>query len=220
MQFGGGNLKGYDEDGFRDVSPALFRHHAEVWLSYSDFIVKNKDYSSARKILADSIEVIPGVSILRFALAEIQELEGHVDSARHTLEQAYEQIPSGLTFAAFQRFIRRHDGFIAARKLFSRTLHLRQEKRVGFEIYMAHAQLELEGNGEAQVAAKVLSLCKAAYPTESASVAFIRLLVRALLRLNDLKQIQWEFNSLLARACAGASGASLFRRLSTSNCSC
>lgn len=187
-----------------------FRHHAEVWLSYADFAVKREDHSYARKILLDAIETIPGVSILRFASAEILELEGNTDAARHTLKQAYEQIPSGLTFSVFQRFIRRHDGFIAARKLFSETQHLRQEKRVGFDIYMAHAQLELEGNGESQVAVKVLSLCKAAYPTESTSVAFIRLLVRALLRLNDLKQIQWEFNSLLARACAGAAGAAPF----------
>lgn len=212
-----GNPCNLDEENLKEMMKMVFemclcsfRHHAEVWLSYADFAVEGNDTSSARKILGDAIETIPGVSVLRFSLAEILEVEGNIDTARHTLKQAYEQIPSGLTFSVFQRFIRRHDGFIAARKLFSETQHLRQEKRVGFDIYMAHAQLELEGNGEPKVAVKVLALCKAAYPSESSSVAFIRLLVRALLRLNDLKQIQWEFNSLLARACGGATSANLF----------
>lgn len=212
-----GNPCNLDEEKLKEMMKMVFemclcsfRHHAEVWLSYANFVVEGKDPSFARKVLGDAIETIPGVGVLRFALAEILELEDNIDMARHTLKQAYEQIPSGLTFSVFQRFIRRHDGFIAARKLFSETQHLRQEKKVGFDIYMAHAQLELEGNGEPSVAVKVLALCKAAYPTESASVAFIRLLVRALLRLNDLKQIQWEFNSLLARACGGAAGANIF----------
>ena len=163
-----------------------FRHHAEVWLSYSAYLASSDDEGRddgtghAKKVLMEAIETIPSVTVLRFALAEMEELSGSVEGARTVLQVAYEQFPSGLSFSVFQRFVRRHDGFVAARKLFSDTQHLRQEKRVGFDIYMANAQLELEGNGDAEVARKVLTLCRAAYPAESVSVVFVRLMVRAL----------------------------------------
>ena len=179
-----------------------FRHHAEVWLSYANYLSSNDDGSmeEAKGVLREAVDTIPSVTILRFALAEMEELSGSVEGARSVLMAAYEQHPSGLSFGIFQRFVRRHDGFIAARKLFSDTQHLRQEKRVGFDIYMVNAQLELEGNCDPVVASKVLSLCRAAYPAESVSVAFVRLMVRTLVRQNDLRQIQWELNVALARA--------------------
>jgi hypothetical protein len=199
-----------------------FRHHAEVWLGYANFLKRDNasasdggddgssNHAKACAVLGEAIETIPNTAMLRFALSELEEAEGNTDNARLTLKQAYEQQPSGLTFSVLQRFVRRHDGYTAARKLFSETQHLRQEKRVGFDIYMANAQLELEGNCAPEITVKVLALCRAAYPSDSASLAFNRLLVRALVRLNDLRQIQWEFNSLLARVTEGKGKGGLF----------
>lgn len=179
---------------------------------------KAKDLSynldMTRSIYLEAMEVIPNSTALRIAYAEMEEVYGSLDTSRSTLRTAFERLTSELTFTVLQRFIRRHDGLLAARKFFSETQVLRSHRRIGFGIFMANAKLELEGNNQPEIAVKVLELARKNYTVESHSLEYIQLLVRALLRMGDLQQIQWIMNAALGKA--GARGVFSFHNASSS----
>lgn len=54
------------------------------------------------------------------------------------------------------------------------------------------------------MAHKVLELARSAYPTETCTVQYVRLLVRVLLRLGDLNKIRWAFQTVLGEGGAAA----------------
>lgn len=119
-----------------DQALAAFRFHAEVWLSYAQYELGQQPprVAEARAILKEAIDLIPNVSFLRIALAELEEVHGGADAARDLLRTSFEKLPSALTFSVYQRFIRRTDGMNAARKLFSETFSLRADKTLGTEV--------------------------------------------------------------------------------------
>lgn len=70
---------------------------------------------------------------------------------------------------------------------------------------MSHAQLELDVNCSPDVCVRVLELARATFPTEAGSSQFVRLMVRALLRLGDLAKIRWAYSTVLGEG--GGAGA-------------
>jgi hypothetical protein len=74
------------------------------------------------------------VALLRLAYAELEEKLGNLDLANDILRGCFQAIPAGFTFSVLQRFVRRREGVTAARKLFSETLPLRQDKALAFEV--------------------------------------------------------------------------------------
>lgn len=192
-----------------------FRFHPEVWLSFAQ--LEFNEFGSAnesRIILLQAVEAMPEVAVLRIALAEYEERLGGeavhgsaaqgLSSARGILKTAFDNLPSAYTFSVYQRFIRRCDGKQAARRVFTDTFRLRQERRLGLDIFLAHAQLELEVNSECQVAAQVMKLALNTFVDALASESFVRLYVQILVRLGDLRQIQWVCQSALGREVAPA----------------
>jgi hypothetical protein len=176
--------------------------YPEIWMSLAKFELGQKPscVSDARVVLRESIEVIPESALLRVTLAELEEMHGGMkglDTAREVLKFAFESIPCPFTFAAFQRFVRRVDGITAARKLFSETLPLRAHKIFGYELFMVHAEMELDVNSCPEVALKVLNLAKISDPTYINDVDFLHMLVRVLMRLGDLEQIREVFETVL-----------------------
>lgn len=110
-------------------------HHPEVWISIAKFEFHNDGVSKARSVYHDAIEIIPKVSFLRICLAELEERYGFIENAKEVLKAAFHDISGGFTFMVYQRFIRRKEGANAARKVFSDTLHLRQQdKKIGLEV--------------------------------------------------------------------------------------
>ncbi len=84
---------------------------------------------------AQAIECNPTVSLLRVGMAELEELSGSAAAAEDTLRNCFEQIPCGFTFSLYQRFVRRKHGKVAARKLFSGTLGMRNANpKLGYEV--------------------------------------------------------------------------------------
>eukprot|EP00953_Heterococcus_sp_UTEX-ZZ885_P032956 17180-Heterococcus_DN1.PRE.3 len=55
-----------------------------------------------------------------------------------------------------QKFVRRVDGKTAARAVFAASLPLRKTGVLGFEVYLAHAAIELHVNKEPEVAQRIL----------------------------------------------------------------
>lgn len=97
-------------------------------------------------MLLQAVETLPTVAGLRIALAELEEQYGAgsgqglaVEGARGVYREAFESLPSAYTFAAYQRFVRRVDGIIAGRRLFSDTWKMRQDKKLGVEVRVIRA---------------------------------------------------------------------------------
>ncbi|CAE7811955.1 RNA14, partial [Symbiodinium microadriaticum] len=154
----------------------------------------------AREVLKDALDVNPQVPTLWFALAEFEELHDSLTAAVSVLRTAFEVVPCAFTFAALQRLVRRKDGKIAARKLFTETKNLRSDGTLGYEVYVAHALLEVEVNNEPQVALKVLEMAKARHPVASNNAPFLKLMVTVLVRLGDVMQLRWVFQTALGAA--------------------
>ena len=132
-----------------------FCHNAEVWLSLISFVLLQTDrklaVAEARGIFHQAIEYNPCVNFLRTGLAELEELGvnelaresvdaaefsfGDFVAAESALRGAFENDPGGFTFSVYQRFVRRHRGKLAARKLFGATLSMRNgDPKLGFEV--------------------------------------------------------------------------------------
>ena len=102
-------------------------HHPEIWMTYAKFQQVVSGANDARNVYKEAIDVIPEVVSLRLALAELEESLGNKVASKVVLKTALEKIPCAFTFSALQKFVRRTEGIIAARKLFSDTLPVRQD---------------------------------------------------------------------------------------------
>lgn len=80
------------------------------------------------------------------------------------------------------------------------------------QVYVAHALLELEVNNEPQVALKVLDVARSQHPAASCKVSFLRLITKVLVRLGDVRQLRWEYQTALG-AVDGSDMASSAQRL-------
>ncbi len=199
---------------FEQCLAALGRH-PEIWLAYAKFWAfdsasptdvggKAALVSAAQEIYARAIEEIPHSVLLRLASAELEETEGSPTAARRLYERAFRDLPGATTFSAYQRYLRRTMGMLAARRLFTEAVAERDDKKQGFPIYMAHARMELYSNQSPSVAIKVLELCRQAHPVACDSVAYLRVLVHALQQVGDLQSIQWSFATVLGNGGAAS----------------
>ena len=207
----------------------VFRYNPEIWLAYGKYVVSSglaihqdgegdsasgggdivvasdEHLNTVRDVYRRAIIAVPSSALLRIAYAEMEESYGCLPNAHVILRESYSLLPSGCTFSALQRFLRRTVGQLSARMLFSQTAGDRNDntKKFGFDIYLANARLELYSNSAADVAVKVLDLCRVAYPViTDSSIAYARLMVNALQRCGNLTRIRALLTTLL-----GASGS-------------
>lgn len=57
--------------------------------------------------------------------------------------------------------------------------------------------MELDVNNEPEIALKVLELAKALHPTSTNTIDFLKLMTRILVRLGDVRQLRWVFQTAL-----------------------
>jgi len=174
---------------------ACFFLHPEAWMMLSRCELTFFSAVNARNALKEAILVIPNTPTLWLALSELEEKNGDVESAADILRLCFEQIPNSFTFSLLQKFIRRRDGKVAARKLFSDTILLRDEGVLGLEVYVAHAALELEANNQPITALRILESAREMVPTAYSSIAYIKILTRTLVRLGDFRQLRWVYEA-------------------------
>ena len=143
------------------------------------------------------------------------------------LQKTFFEIPSAFTFSLWQRAVRQERGIRAGRECFKETSPLRAEysslpsivnkgdndhlklsnkeqnptfetRRLAYEIYFAHSQLELEVNKDAEVALRILYHAKKLYPKMCVEdIDYTQLLVKILLQLGNYEQLRWHFQNLL-----------------------
>lgn len=65
--------------------------------------------------------------------------------------------------------------------------------------------MELEINNEPEVAIKILKLAQNIYPSSTKTIAFIRLLTSAFVRVGDLRQLRWLYHNMLLLSVDGTS---------------
>lgn len=112
-----------------------FTHHAELWISLATLEYDATSLNETRAIYREAIEIVPKMAFLRLSFAECEEKAANFESCKEILRQMFIQIPCGFTFAAYQRFIRRREGILGARKCFSETFTMRQQDKIlGFEV--------------------------------------------------------------------------------------
>ena len=66
------------------------------------------------------------------------------------------------------------------------------------QIYLAHAQLELEVNQEPAVALRVIDLARSVFPLVVFEVPYVQLAAKILLQLGDLENLRVAFQTILA----------------------
>ncbi|KAJ1425454.1 hypothetical protein B484DRAFT_420154 [Ochromonadaceae sp. CCMP2298] len=192
-----------------------FRYNSEIWLSYARFEAEGGEGDGvpatapdpvamaalARAIYLEAVDANPRVTMLRVGLAELEEGAGSLEAAKEVLRVSFEQLPSAFTFSLYQKLIRRTLGIAAARRLYSETLSMRKaDPQLGVEISLADAKLELEVNCSPQVALNVLTLAQKVHPHCLRDIHYIKAVARILMRLGDLKQIRWVFQTALREA--------------------
>lgn len=101
-----------------------FRLHPEAWIAHAHFDLAALGVVAAKATFREAVEVLPSSELVRIAYADMEEEYGSVEGARDVLRSALVSIPTGLMFAAYQKFLRRVDGVAAARRLFSECLAL------------------------------------------------------------------------------------------------
>lgn len=205
---------------------SCFYYNAEIWLALARFeqqyLGEKEDMAAVKSILQQGIESIPSVTLLRISLAELEELDGNIEAAKEVLRCMFETVMDGFTFALYQRFIRRKLGMVPARKLFSETITLRNNNpklaievsqnilllllvfqcliiilHLKFQLYMAHALTELEVNCLPDIALNVLNTAQKNSPEATQNTHFIKLIVRILVQMGDIKQIRWILQSAM-----------------------
>ena len=134
------------------------RHHPEIWTAYAkyelgpavplmstgarvDKAAPSRATPStiepsriAKSILKEGIECNKNSCLLRFALAELEEEMGCMDDVLVTLREAVSEIPCGLTFSVYERFVRRTQGITSARRCLSETIELRADGSFNHEV--------------------------------------------------------------------------------------
>ena len=165
----------------------------------NNLINNNKvNINDSRQVLLHAIENNPSVIYLRINLSELEEIDHNLEAAKEILRVTFEQLPNGFTFSLYQKFLRRNLGIIASRKLFKETINLRKyQPKIGFEIYLSHAKLELEMNCNPKIAYNILLLTRIKYPSCIYDIYYIKSLVKVLLQLGDLLQLRWIFQIAL-----------------------
>ena len=118
---------------------AYFLHHSEIWLYWiqveSQYNTVNS-VSVIRQLYKDALDFVSSKEVyLRISYSEFEELQGNDETSKQILKQLFWNEPNGFTFTVYQRYLRRKEGIIAGRKLFSETYLLRQKnKYVGLEV--------------------------------------------------------------------------------------
>lgn len=178
---------------------SCFRLHPEAWVAHAHFGLAALGADAALATLREAVEVLPASELVRIALADAEEERGCAEGAREVLRAALRALPSGLMFAAYQRFLRRVDGVVAARRLFSECLAQgrEQERPLDSAAFICHALMELNVNNEPLVAMRTLEHCKTLHRSVATTVPFVRALGQVLLRMGDHLQLQWVFANAL-----------------------
>lgn len=189
---------------------SCFLHYPEVWIAFAQFEHAQQQARDAKEqdkmllldrdvvakgLLQEAIRHNPQSTILRIALAEIEESVGHLDEVLRILKDMFVAQPDGFTFTIYQRFVRRQAGLVAARKLFSETAPLRATlpAETTLELYLAHATLEWQVNNAVDVARRCLDLCreKLGQSVCLRSAAYLSLCVGVLSQLGERETLRW-----------------------------
>ena len=76
------------------------------------------------------MEVIPWSELLRVANADMEEQHGTLENARELLRASFASMSTSFVFSAYQAFLRRNDGIVAARRAFSEYIaNIKQSER-------------------------------------------------------------------------------------------
>lgn len=201
-----------------------FRYYPEIWMSYCNYIKSTNITSSVlpiRALFREAISIIPSCAVLRIAWAEVEEEFGNVEISRDILKQGYEATLTPIAFGALQRFIYKKDGKTAARKCFSETYPLRMEalsqsksesrSKLGLEVYLMHAELELNLNCDPTTALSILRYAQKHCQGDDAPISsdadvsfqhshvdfniyYVRLMTRVLLQLGKIDEVRCVFH--------------------------
>ena len=101
-----------------------FRHHSEAWLAYAQFLASKGQAKLASNVFREGIEVLPTSELLRVSLADTEEQWNSPDAAREVLKTGFQALGTPFMFCAYQKFLRRSDGIVAARRAFTEYLAL------------------------------------------------------------------------------------------------
>lgn len=152
-----------------------FGHHPNVWHEYASYLeeqvklLSDKEVELSKKLLKEEAALfdraIKGLMkhnlLIHFAYADFEEMRNDKKKAleiyTNLVEVGHEneQIDLTLVYIQWMRFTRRTDGLKAARAVFKRA---RDEKRCGYQIYVAAALMEYHCTKEQAIACKIFEL--------------------------------------------------------------
>ncbi|XP_048138180.1 cleavage stimulation factor subunit 77 isoform X2 [Rhodamnia argentea] len=176
-------------------------HYPDIWHDYATWHAKSGSMEAAIKVFQRALKALPDSELLRYAYAELEESRGAVQAAKKVYESLLTDGTHNASLAHIQyiRFLRRTEGFEAARKYF---LDARQSPNCTYHVYVAYATMAFCLDKEPKVAHNVFEAGMKRYMQEP---AYILEYADFLSRMNDDKNIRALFERALSSLPAEAS---------------
>ena len=186
---------------------AYFYHFPEVWFEFALYEQESDDVEAAASLFARAVHAVPDCLLLHMGYAELEEGRGHPEQGAEVLKGFLAREPSTLGYIAYQHYVRRTQGKEAARKVFSSTKDLRRKGVLSYQLYLAHARLELHVNHEPEVARRVLDYGLAQHSQFLQEPEYVLATLDLLIQLHDDQNVRGLCDRALAVLEAGASAA-------------
>ncbi|CAD7699774.1 unnamed protein product [Ostreobium quekettii] len=188
-------------------------HHPEIWNDYARFHIAGGGTLSAVKVLDRARTCLPNCLMLHFALADVEESEGHIEKAKDVYEElvrcleGMEEKEEGsrskdrlagvdlsdqaaLIWITYMRFLRRAETQKTSRELFIRAT---KSGSCPWEVYVAGAMLEWRSK-EQDV---VVRIFEKGMRKHLGNPDFVLQYINFLLGINDLENTRAVFERAL-----------------------
>ncbi|CAM9511968.1 unnamed protein product, partial [Discosporangium mesarthrocarpum] len=173
------------------------RHFPEIWHDLAEFEFQSGEGEMAAEVYRKAVQVIPGSDLLRIAQADMEERRGLIEAADSLWKLFLRERNSTTGYIMYQRFVRRNMGKEAARRVFSSTRTLRKARKLGYQLYLAHASLEFHVNGEPDVAQRVLEYGLSQHASFITEPSYVLAYVEFLMQRNDNENLRVLFERVL-----------------------
>mmetsp|Transcript_669 Transcript_669/g.1289 ORF Transcript_669/g.1289 Transcript_669/m.1289 type:complete len:727 (-) Transcript_669:1103-3283(-) len=193
------------EYAYEQALGVLYRY-PDLWVDAAQYHADSGFGDAAERLTARARIALPSCSFVWLFSCNLLESLEKLDAARALYKDLLETVKSPaasatakgtpemnatLTYAFFLRFVRRNDGLAAARKVF---LNARKMENIGWELYVAAADVELMLNKQETVAQNVYELGMKRF---GENVAFVLKYIEFLWRCNREQKLRVLFDQVL-----------------------
>ncbi|KAG0481583.1 hypothetical protein HPP92_012441 [Vanilla planifolia] len=166
----------------------------DIWYDYATWHAKSGSLDSAIKAFQRALKALPDYAPLKYAYAELEESRGAIQSAKTIYESIVQDNADviSLAYIQFMKFLRRTEGFEAARKYF---LDAQKLSNCTYHVFVAYAMMAFCLDKDVKVAHNVFEAGLKKFMNEP---GYILEYADFLCRLNDDRNVRALFERALS----------------------